>query len=98
MELRLKNTYVHYDVVSNQTRYPTKVPQEKKPHVIADTRTDYNVLNFEPHFNKDRWDQFMPARKPDAGKKVRPNCHCAPPSELTTSAGRSSCNTRGASE
>lgn len=70
MHNRLKTTYVHYDVLTNQTKYPTLKPEEKRPFVIADTRTDYNILNFNSHFNKDRWDQFTQSKAADRGKKV----------------------------
>ena len=70
IEKRLANTYIHYDPVSNETRYPSKIPPPKKEHIIADTRTDYNILNFNQHFNKDRWHQFTKAKREDLGKKT----------------------------
>ena len=70
VQTRLKHTYVHYDPISNQTRYPSKIPPPKKEHIIADTRTDYNILNFQDHFNKDRWNQFTKAKPADLGKKT----------------------------
>jgi len=70
MNNRLKTTYIHYDVVTNQTKYPSKVPAPKKNFVIADTRTDYNIVNFGEHFNKNRWDQFTTAKPKDLGKKT----------------------------
>ncbi len=70
METRLKQTIVHYDPITNETRYPSKIPPPKREHIIADTRTDYNVLNFQEHYNKDRWHQFTKAKPEERGKKT----------------------------
>lgn len=70
IEKRLKHTYVSYDVVSNEVKYPSKESPPKKEFIIADTRTDYNILNFQEHFNKKKWNQFTKARVADAGKKT----------------------------
>lgn len=70
MENRLATTYIHYDPLTNQTKYPSKVPAPKDPFIIADTRTDYNILNFKNHYNRERWNQFYGSKPADRGKKT----------------------------